>query len=92
MSFVLEHVQTFLQRTLGEWQSKNWDPKVGSPVFDEYCAALNHPFAGLLYVVDYGLITQAEVRKLLAFPGVSFALFNYAKYVRDVRFFRHALL
>ncbi|KAF4617719.1 hypothetical protein D9613_006175 [Agrocybe pediades] len=43
----LEHDDDFvsvLESPLGSWQSKNWDPKVGSTKFDEFCAALSHPF------------------------------------------------
>jgi hypothetical protein len=54
-------------------------------VFDEFCEALNHPASGLSSVVDYDLITKPEIKKLLAFPGVDLTIFNYAKYVRDVR-------
>jgi len=69
-----------IESALGYWQSKNWDPAVGSLVFDEFCEALNHPLSG---VADYGLITKPEIKKLLEFLGVDVTIFNYAKYVRD---------
>jgi len=34
---------TICQSPLGSWQSKNWDPAVGSTAFDQFCKAINKP-------------------------------------------------
>ncbi|KAJ3562051.1 hypothetical protein NP233_g9817 [Leucocoprinus birnbaumii] len=45
----LQHDQDFaslISNVLGSWQSKVWDPSVGSTTFDKFCAAINAPIPG----------------------------------------------
>lgn len=62
---------------MGNWQAKNWDPAVGSVLFDEFCEALTQPLIG-------DSLNDREVminsQGLSITPGV----LNYAKYVRTV--------
>lgn len=66
----VSHVEDFLNVLtipMGSWQSKNWDPEVGSPEWDTYCAVLtnksiSYPSTGAVY---------AEVRELIVEGGMS---------------------
>ncbi|KAI0030992.1 peptidase S28 [Vararia minispora EC-137] len=64
-----------LESPLGSWQSKNWDPAVGSTAFDDFCAQLNGNTSSL-----------ADTRKTIPFFGthsVNIALLSYASYIRN---------
>lgn len=74
-----------VQNPLGAWQSKNWDPEVGSTSFDEFCAALTKPPFGVATAsseAPYG-----DRSRMMTLPGglsLDFAVFNYAKYIKEV--------
>jgi hypothetical protein len=71
------------QSPLGSWQEKNWDPKVGSTTFDQFCESLaKPPYAS---VDDSAFLDDAhhdENRLLEAF--IDFTVLNYAEYIREV--------
>lgn len=82
------------QSPLSSWQSKNWDPAVGSTKFDEFCEALEKPIlslheldfildgeTGYQYDADRATITWSDGFE------IDVSLFNYAKYIREVCFF-----
>lgn len=66
------------------WQSKNWDPEVGSEEFDEFCKRINHPFSSLEDVMETTGLDPDDAMGLINAPGFDFALLNYATYVRTV--------
>ncbi|TFL01721.1 peptidase S28 [Pterulicium gracile] len=71
-----------LNAPFGSWQSKNWDPAVGSTEFDDFCGAVNSPPTGQnldIHAVPYG--TGARSVKTPAGP-LDFSLINYAEYIR----------
>lgn len=68
----------------GSWQAKNWDPKVGSEEFDEFCKRINHPFNSLEDAVVATGVDLDDAMTLASTPGFDFALLNYAAYVRTV--------
>lgn len=70
---VVVHEQTPLEY----WQSKNWDPAVGSTVFDDFCTQLNTNATG----------EDADRNVTIGGLSVNPALVNYAEWIKDVRFF-----
>jgi hypothetical protein len=71
-----------LQNPLGNWQSKNWDPAVGSTGFDDFCNAINlapNGTSGDLNALPYG--TGARLVKTPA-GHLDFSLVNYANYIK----------
>ncbi|ORX39182.1 serine carboxypeptidase S28-domain-containing protein [Kockovaella imperatae] len=58
---------SLLSTPLGFWQGQNWDPKVGTDGFENFCAALLEPSLPILG--KYGRIPSAVV--------------NLAKYIRE---------
>ncbi|KAI0291929.1 peptidase S28 [Multifurca ochricompacta] len=70
----LESDQDFvsvLRYPLGWWQSRNWDPAVGSTNFDQFCATLNG---------------DSDTARTVLLPGglnVNVAVLNYAKWIRE---------
>ncbi|KAI0087965.1 peptidase S28 [Irpex rosettiformis] len=87
----LEHDEDFVslvESPLGAWQAKNWDPKVGSTKFEEFCEALdksifNHP--DLLPGTDDTAVYDPETREVTFPDGLSLdiSIINYAKYIRE---------
>ncbi|KZP11672.1 peptidase S28 [Athelia psychrophila] len=84
----LEHDEDFvslLTKPLVAWQGKNWDPAVGSPVFDVFCAALVKPpshFASSPAVVDAPFGDESrmvEVEGLM----LDYAVLNYANFIHE---------
>ncbi|TDL22164.1 peptidase S28 [Rickenella mellea] len=70
----LEHDDDFaalLERPLGAWQAKNWDPAVGSTRFDEFCDALAKPLIG------------SATSTLPGGVKVPLTVYNYAQYIRE---------
>jgi hypothetical protein len=64
------------QYPLAWWQSRNWDPTVGSTTFDDFCATLNGDTP-----------TLEDTARTVLLPGrlsVNVALLNYAKWIREV--------
>ncbi|KAG7088068.1 hypothetical protein E1B28_012099 [Marasmius oreades] len=68
---------------LGGWQSKNWDPAVGSTSFDRFCDAINLPPSGLDHSV-VGLDFESPHRLVSIGNNltVDYALANYADYIK----------
>ncbi|KZP31567.1 peptidase S28 [Athelia psychrophila] len=80
-----EDFVSLLEAPLSSWQSKNWDPSVGSTVFDSFCAALvkpPFPFVSSPAVVDAPF---GDASRLVKEEGLvlDYAVFNYAKYIRE---------
>ncbi|THH10296.1 hypothetical protein EW146_g8421 [Bondarzewia mesenterica] len=63
-----------VQDPLGSWQSKNWDPAVGSTVFDKFCDALNGNSTGT--AADTNVTTADGLT-------VNLAVLNYANYIKE---------
>lgn len=84
----LEHDEDFvslLEGPLGSWQAKNWDPAVGSTVFDSFCAALVKPpfhLASSPAVVDAPFGDESRMVKEEGLM-LDYAVLNYAKYIRE---------
>jgi len=83
----LEHDEDFasvLSSPLGSWQSKNWDPKVGSTRFDDFCAALSAPLRNITTQaaeLPFGHPHRmVEVEKGFA---LDFSILNYASYIKN---------
>ncbi|KAK7028822.1 Serine carboxypeptidase [Paramarasmius palmivorus] len=69
---------------LGSWQSKNWDPAVGSTAFDSFCNAINQPPSNLDFSVTF-LDYERPERLVDIGDGlaIDFALANYADYIKQ---------
>ncbi|KAF8139830.1 serine carboxypeptidase S28-domain-containing protein [Boletus edulis] len=70
-------VDTLLQfpsGPLGAWQSKNWDPAVGSTSFDDFCESLSKP-VGAPHIDR--LVTLLDDQK------IDFSVLNFAQWVRE---------
>lgn len=68
-------IEFLAQAPLGGWQSKNWDPEVGSTRFDEFCEALAKPLFG------------RNATDFLSLPGgldVPITVYNYGNYIKEV--------
>ncbi|EIN12709.1 peptidase S28 [Punctularia strigosozonata HHB-11173 SS5] len=82
----LEHDEDFasiLSQPLGSWQAKNWDPEVGSTVFDEFCAALNKPFWPL--PSEHEMLPYDDNKRSIEVTGaltVDYTIVNYANYIK----------
>lgn len=76
----------FVKSPLGEWQSKNWDPEVGTTTFDEFCTALTKGF-GLVEADLADLPFNHTSRMVTLGPGfsVDLAIVNYANWIKAVR-------
>ncbi|KAL4250656.1 peptidase S28 family protein [Abortiporus biennis] len=85
----LEHDEDFvslIRSPLGAWQSKNWDPKVGSVKFDEFCAALDKPLVGKdSEVLNVTMFYDHDMKMVTLSDGlqVDLSVFNYAKYIKE---------
>lgn len=75
------------QTALGSWQDKNWDPAVGTTVFDQFCAQINQTYTSLEEAVKATGVDNGDVMQLFDCPGFDFSLLNYAAYVRKVGLF-----
>jgi len=75
---------TAISYPLGSWQSKNWDPAVGSNEFDKFCAALNAPpFGASSKVVTLPFNSTERQVKTINGLSLDFSLLNYAKYIKN---------
>jgi hypothetical protein len=79
------------QSTIGSWQSKNWNPVIDDTTFDRFCAALDNPVSNISTVIDTNLISEDDVKQLVANPKVDLSILNYARWVREVRMSDHYL-
>ncbi|KAF8505248.1 serine carboxypeptidase S28-domain-containing protein [Hysterangium stoloniferum] len=74
-----------LHSVQGSWQSKNWDPAVGSTRWDDFCAALVGKSSDeFLTAEDFAALESDghELSELFKTQAVDFTLLNYALYVR----------
>jgi len=73
-----------LETPLGSWQSKNWDPAVGSTAFDDFCTALNKPPAGVLAnITDIPFNHPRRMVEVSPKFSIDFSIFNYAKWIKE---------
>ena len=72
------------QMVFESWQAKNWDPKVGSKEFDDFCKRINRPTQSLEDAAKTMGVGFDEVMALVSVPGFDKTLLNYAIYVREV--------
>ncbi|KLO14751.1 peptidase S28 [Schizopora paradoxa] len=73
----LEHDDDFagvIESPLGSWQSKNWDPKLGSTKFDQFCEALAKPL---------GKLNATQSVSLAGGLDVPVTVWNYANYIKE---------
>ena len=78
-------LQCVVKVPLEFWQTKNWDPAVGSTVFDDFCTALNKPPAGILTNITD--LPFNHIRRMVQVSpefSVDFSIFNYAKWIKEV--------
>lgn len=74
------------QSALGSWQAKNWDPKVGSTKFDEFCESLKKPIFG--GSEDIAALPIGHDDRLVPLSNnfkIDFTVLNYAKWIKEVR-------
>ncbi|KAF8073998.1 serine carboxypeptidase S28-domain-containing protein [Lyophyllum atratum] len=74
---------SLLESPLGSWQSKVWDPAVGSTRFDEFCTALNKPFGSFAAAADLPFNHTARMVTVADGLKVDFAIVNYANYIKQ---------
>ncbi|KAK1227719.1 Serine carboxypeptidase S28 [Marasmius sp. AFHP31] len=68
---------------LGAWQSKNWDPAVGSTSFDTFCNAINEPPAGVDHsAVNLDFENPSRLVSIGNGLAVDYALANYGNYIK----------
>lgn len=74
-----------VQTPLEYWQSKNWDPAVGSTVFDDFCTLLNNRTTTT--GADESEDADGSETGMVTVQGleVNKALVNYAGWIKDVR-------
>lgn len=72
------------QSAFESWQDKNWDPAIGSNVFDDFCDKINHSYRSIEDAVKATGVDTEDVMTLVGTPGFDFTLLNYAAYVRTV--------
>ncbi|KAF9464098.1 serine carboxypeptidase S28-domain-containing protein [Collybia nuda] len=71
-----------VQGPLGSWQSKNWDPAVGSTRFDEFCTALSAPFGNFSAAAELPFNHPERMVPVTTGFSVDFSIINYANYVK----------
>jgi hypothetical protein len=76
----------------GSWQDKNWDPAVGSNVFDDFCVKIDSSYGSIEDAVEATGVDNEDVMTLVDIPGFDFTLLNYAAYVRAVGRSRTSIL
>ncbi|KAL0945264.1 hypothetical protein HGRIS_000775 [Hohenbuehelia grisea] len=82
----LAHDEDFvsvIESPLGSWQSKNWNPEIGSTTFDEFCTALNKPPLSRRGTNDLPYGHEARLVTLPDDLVVDWAIINYGKYIRE---------
>ena len=68
----------------GSWQDKNWDPAIGSNVFDDFCSKISRSYGSIEDAAEAVGADAEDVMTLVGTPGFDFTLLNYAAYVRGV--------
>jgi len=74
-----------LHSARGSWQSKNWDPAVGSTRWDDFCDALVGKSNNESLITEDIAALESDGHELLEslkVEAVDFTIFNYARYVR----------
>lgn len=73
-----------MQGVLGSWQSKNWDPKVNSPTFDKFCAAINAPVHGIsAQATELPFGDPARMVEVEDGFKLDLSILNYAAYIKN---------
>lgn len=70
---------------LGAWQSKNWNPAIGSTLFDEFCEALSKPIGGATHMAALPIGHEDRLLTLWDDHKIDFSILNFAKWIREVR-------
>lgn len=70
---------------LGAWQSKNWDPAVGSTLFDDFCEALSKPIGGATHITTLPIGHEDRLLTLWDNQKIDFSVLNYAQWIKEVR-------
>ncbi|KAF8446373.1 peptidase S28 [Boletus edulis BED1] len=81
----LKHDDDFvsvLEGPLGAWQSKNWDPAVGSTSFDDFCESLSKP-VGAPHIGALPIGHEDRLVTLLDDQKIDFSVLNFAQWVRE---------
>ncbi|KAG8220180.1 putative extracellular serine carboxypeptidase S28 [Butyriboletus roseoflavus] len=82
----LEHDDDFasvLEGPLDAWQSKVWDPAVGSTRFDEFCETLGKPIGGATHVAALPIGHEDRLLTLWDDQKIDFSVLNYAEWIRE---------
>ncbi|GLB38681.1 putative peptidase S28 [Lyophyllum shimeji] len=75
---------SLIQEPLGSWQSKVWDPAVGSATFDEFCGNLSKPFGHFsAAAADLPFNHPSRMVAIADDFHVDFAIVNYAKWIKQ---------
>ncbi|KAJ8495194.1 hypothetical protein ONZ45_g12967 [Pleurotus djamor] len=72
-----------LESPLGSWQSKNWNPAIGSTRFDQFCAAINQPPAGKSALVELPYGHEERLVPIVDGLSLDFSLINYANFTKN---------
>jgi hypothetical protein len=70
---------------LEEWQSKNWDPSVGSTTFDEFCESLSKPIGFAPHIAALPIGHEDRLLTVWDDQKIDFSVLNYAQWIREVR-------
>jgi len=82
----LEHDVDFvslLESPLDSWQSKVWDPEVGSTTFDDFCDALSKPFGKFQETAELPFNDPQRMVNVSDGFSVDFSIFNYATWIKS---------
>jgi len=71
-----------LMTPLEYWQSKNWDPNVGSTKFDEFCEFLKKPLIGRSEIAALPIGHDDRLVTLMDNLKIDFSVVNYAKWIK----------
>lgn len=74
------------QSPLETWQSKVWDPEVGTKTFDEFCALLNSAWGFPVSVAAQDLEYEHPDRMVSLSSGLTLdlSILQYASWIKDV--------
>ncbi|KAH9922863.1 peptidase S28 [Epithele typhae] len=86
----LEHDEDFaslVESPLGLWQARNWDPEVGNPGWDLFCAALDGKFEedADMHMAAYD--AEQDMVKIAGDLMVPVPVYNYARYIKQASSF-----
>ncbi|THU97122.1 peptidase S28 [Dendrothele bispora CBS 962.96] len=72
---------SLIESPLGSWQSKNWDPAVGSTAFDQFCEAINKPVCIDVTSLEFG--HPDRLVNVTDGLTVDMAIVNYGNYIKE---------